>query len=181
LEGYINVGHLLLNPEQRAWHLGDPVGIRAELTGTNAEDQALAFAYSYLAIPISLPADWELPRNYALLDACRVLLDKVQDPTEVRAVYPLISGLPEDHYDGLVFTTVPPHYSELRYKADGTRTTKLQRKQLEQEESTDMAKAGGSDDSDADAPLPTAKIIEVMEDIQPSKATTPASSHMEED
>jgi hypothetical protein len=27
LEGYINVGHLLLNPEQRAWHLGDPVGI----------------------------------------------------------------------------------------------------------------------------------------------------------
>jgi hypothetical protein len=70
LEGYINVGHLLLNLEQRAWHLGDPVGIRAELTGADTEDQALAFAYSYLAIPISLPADWELPRNYTLLDAC---------------------------------------------------------------------------------------------------------------
>jgi hypothetical protein len=105
----------------------------------------------------------------------------VQDPTEAQAVYPLISGLPEDHYDGLIFTTVWPHYSELRYNADGTRTTKLQRKQLAQEESTDMAEASSSDDSDADAPPPMAKIVEVMEDIQPSKATTPASSHMEED
>ena len=54
--------------------------------------------------PTSLPADWELPHNYMLLDACRALLDKVQDPTDTRAVYPLISELPEDHYDSLIFT-----------------------------------------------------------------------------
>ena len=45
LEGYINVGHLLLNPEQRTWHLGDPIGIQAKLAGTNTEDQALAYSY----------------------------------------------------------------------------------------------------------------------------------------
>ena len=59
--------------------------------------------------------------------------------------------------------------------------TKLQCKQLEQEESTDMAEASNSEDSDADARWPTARIIEVMEDVQPSKATTPAPSRREED
>ena len=181
LEGYINMGHLLLNPEQWTWHLGDPVGIQAELAGADAEDQALALAYSYLSTPISLPADWKLPRDYTLLDVRRALLDKVQDLTDARAVYPLISELPEDHYDGLAFIAVQPNYSELCYNADGTRTTKLQCKQLEQEESTDMAEASDSEDSDADAPRPTARIIEVMEDVQPSKATTPAPSHREED
>ena len=111
----------------------------------------------------------------------RALLDKVQDPTDAQAVYPLISELPEDHYDGLVFTAVRPNYSELRYNADGTRTTKLQCKQLEQEESTDMAEASDSKDSDANAPRPTARIVKVMEDVQPSKATTPAPSCREED
>ena len=59
--------------------------------------------------------------------------------------------------------------------------TKLQCKQLEQEESTNMAEASDSEDSDADAPRPTARIVEVMEDVQPSKATTPAPSRREED
>ena len=43
-----------------------------------------------------------------------------------------------------------------------------------------MAEASDSEDSDADAPPPMARIIEVMEGVQPSKVTTPAS-RMEED
>ena len=86
----------------------------------------------------------------------------------------------KNHYDGLIFTTILPHYLELHYNADGTRTTKLQCKQLEQEESTDMAEASGSDDLDADTLPPMAKIIKVMEDIQPLKSTMPTPSHVEE-
>ena len=59
--------------------------------------------------------------------------------------------------------------------------TRLQCKQLEQEESTDMAEASDSEDSDADALQPTARIIKVMEGVQPLKVTTPAPSHREED
>jgi hypothetical protein len=165
LEGYTNVGHLLLNPKQSAWHYSDPVGLRADLSDVDNKDQALALAYLYLSIPISLPTSWELPCNYSLQDTRRALLDNVQGPTATRAIYPIISKLPEDHYDGLTFTAVCPHFSEHCYNVDGTRTTKSQRKQLEEDKSTDMAEASESNDSGIDAPPQTATVVEIMEEV----------------
>ena len=88
----------------------------------------------------------------------------------MRTVFPIILELPEDDYDGLTFSTVRPHFSEHRYNADGTRTTKLQHKQLGDCESTDMAEASESSNSAIEAPFPEAKITEIMEDVQPTEA-----------
>jgi hypothetical protein len=76
--------------------------------------------YAHLAVPISLPTDWKIPDKYSLLDARRALLDNVQGPPASHAVFPIIDELPENHYDGLTFTTIRPHYSEHHYNADGT-------------------------------------------------------------
>jgi hypothetical protein len=120
LEGYANVGNLLLNPDQHAWRHGDPVGIEADSTTFDPTDRDLALAYAHLAVPISLPTDWKIPDKYSLLDAHRALLDDIQGPPALRTVFPIIDELPENHYDGLTFTTIRPHYSEHRYNADGT-------------------------------------------------------------
>jgi hypothetical protein len=77
-----------------------------------------------------------------------------------------VSDLPENHYNGLVFSVIRPHFSEHHYNADGMRTTKLQRKQLEAGESTDMANDSGSAESEDNNSFPATKIAEVREDVQ---------------
>lgn len=177
MEGYSNVGHLLLNPKQSAWHYGDPVGLQANLSDINDKDQALALAYLYLSIPISLPTSWEAPHNYLLQDAQRALLDDMQGLTATQAVYPIISELPKDHYDGLTFTAVHPRFLEHCYNADGTQTTKLQCKQLEEDESTDMAEASKSDDLGINTPPQTATVAEIMEEVRATGTPAPAPLH----
>ena len=63
------MGQLLLNPDQLTWHHGDPVGIETDPTNLNPTGRELALAYTYLAIPISLPVEWKIPDKYSLLDA----------------------------------------------------------------------------------------------------------------
>jgi hypothetical protein len=95
---------------------------------------------------------------------------------EIWRLLPIISDLPEDHYDGLTFSVIFPHFSEHRYNANGTRTTKLQRKQMEEGESSDMANDSGSVDSEGPTTLPAAKIVEIMEDVQPTGTSALAPS-----
>jgi hypothetical protein len=83
-------------------------------------------------------------------------------------MFPIISNLPEDHHNGLTFLVVCPHFSKHHYNTDSMRTTKLQHKQLEECESSDMANDSRSVDSEGTISLPAVKIVEVMEDIQPT-------------
>jgi hypothetical protein len=61
LEGYINVGHLLQTSDGQSWRYGEPVGIKLDPEFDEAKDKALAMAYTYLGVPITLPADWRFP------------------------------------------------------------------------------------------------------------------------
>jgi hypothetical protein len=141
-----------------------------------AKDRALTMAYAYLGVHVTLPADWRFPQEYSLLEAQKALLDDIRDLATSHAKFPITSDLPEDHYDGLTFSAIRPHYSEHRYNADGMRTTKLQRKQLEKGESSDLADNSGSIDSESPVSLPVAKIMEIMEDIQPTGVSAFAPS-----
>jgi hypothetical protein len=120
LEGYVNIGHLLLNPARPSWRYSEPVGISLDPEEVKAQDQDLVLAYAYLATPISLPAGWKVPNEYSLLDARKALLNNVHAPATLQATFPCITDLPEDHYDGLLFSVIRPNYSEHRYNADGT-------------------------------------------------------------
>jgi hypothetical protein len=173
LEGYINAGHLLLNPSNWTWHFGKPIGIKLDPTDVKTLDRGLGLAYAYLAIPISLPADWKVPQRYSLQDARKALLDDLDCLTTPRATFSEITDLPEDHYNNLTFSVVRPQFSEHRYNADGTRTTKTQRKQLEEGESSDMAEDGGSIISEDDVSRPAVMITEVKEGLQPSNEPAP--------
>jgi hypothetical protein len=133
-------------------------------------------AYTYLSVPVALPADWRFPREYSLLEARKALLDDIRDLVTSHAKFPITSDLPEDHYDGLMFSVIHPHYSEHHYNTDGTRTTKLQSKQLEEGESSDLANNSGSVDSESPISLPAAKITEIMEDAQPTGVSASAPS-----
>jgi hypothetical protein len=110
--------------------------------------------------------DWRIPREYSLLEARKALLDDVKDLVTSCTTFPNVSDLPKNHYNGFVFLVIHPHFSEHRYNTDGTRTTKLQRKQLEAGESTDMADDSRSVESEDDNSFPATKIAEVMEDVQ---------------
>ena len=77
LEGYVNAGHLLLNPDETAWRYGEPVGIKFELTDAQTQNQDLALAYAYLCIPISLSTNWKVPDEYSLQDTQKALLDDI--------------------------------------------------------------------------------------------------------
>jgi hypothetical protein len=68
---------------------------------------------------------------------------------------------PKNHYDGLVFSVIRPHFSEHHYNADGMQTTKLQHKQLEADKSTNMADDSGLAESEGGNSLPVTKIAEV--------------------
>ena len=171
LKGYINIGHRLLNPESRTWRYGEPVGVELDSDTADPQDRNLALAYDFFAVPISLLPEWHSPKNYTLLDARKAFLDNVLPPASLRFTFPIITELPEDHYDGLTFSVVHPQYSEARYNADGTRTTKQQRKQQEEGKSSDMATGEDSIDSDDDLPYPPARIFEDMEEVQPGNDT----------
>jgi hypothetical protein len=84
--------------------------------------------------------------------------------------------LPKDHYNGLTFLVVHPHFPEHRYNADSTRTTKLQCKQLEEGKSSDMAEDSRSVDSEGNISPPATKIVEVMDDVQPTGVPVVAPS-----
>jgi hypothetical protein len=171
LEGYINIGHRLLNPESRTWRHGEPVGVELDSDTADPADRNLALAYNFFAVPIALSPEWHSPENYTLLDARKAFLDNVLFPASPRFTFPTITELPEDHYDGLTFSVVHPQYSEARYNADGTRTTKRQRKLQEEGESSDMATGEDSINSDDDLPYPPARIFEDMEEIRPGNVT----------
>ena len=79
----------------------------------------MALAYDFFAIP-----KWHSPENYTLLDARKAFLDNVLPPASPHFTFPIITELPEDHYDGLTFSVIHPQYSEARYNADSTWTTK---------------------------------------------------------
>jgi hypothetical protein len=142
------------------------MGIKLDPEVNEAKGRALALAYTYLSVPIVLPASWRIPREYSLLEVREALLGDVRDL--VTSCTPIISDLPEDHYHGLTFSVVRPHFLEHRYNIDGTRTTKLQHKQLEEGESSDMAKDSGSVDSEGNISPPATKIVEIMDDVQPT-------------
>ena len=76
----MNAGHLLLNPDETAWHYGEPAGIKFEPTDAQTQDRDLALVYAYLRVPISLPADWKVPDEYSLQDARKALLDDIRCP-----------------------------------------------------------------------------------------------------
>jgi hypothetical protein len=103
-----------------------------------------------------------------LLEAQKALLDDVRDLATPQTMFPIISDLPEDHYDGLTFSVICPHFSEHHYNANGTRTTKLQHKQMEEGKSSNMANDSRSVDLQGPTTLPAAKIVEIMEDVQPT-------------
>ena len=126
----------------------EPIGIKLDPDGDEAKDGALAMAYAYLGVPVAPSVDLRIPRAYSLREAREVMLDDVRDFVASRTTFPIISDLAEDRYDGLTFLVVRPRFSNHRYNADGTRTTKLQRKQLEEGESSDMVDDSGSVDSE---------------------------------
>jgi hypothetical protein len=65
-----------------------------------------------------------------------------------------------------MFSDVRPNYPKHRYMADGTRHTKQQRKDYEEGESSDMVNAEGSaDDEGTSLPIPSSKIVKVMEGV----------------
>jgi hypothetical protein len=101
------------------------------------------------------------------------LLDDLDCLTTLRATFSDITDLPEDHYDNLPFLVVHPQFSEHCYNADGTWTTKMQCKQLEEGEGSDMAEDRGSIISKDEVSRPAAKIMEVMEGLQSSKEPAP--------
>jgi hypothetical protein len=144
------------------------MGIKLDPEVDETKDRALAMAYMYLSVPIALPAHWRILREYSLLEARKALLDNIQDLVTSCTMFPIISDLPKDHYDSLTFSVIHPHFSKHHYNANSMRTTKLQHKQLEECESSNMANDSGSVDSEDAISLPAAKIMEVMEDIQPT-------------
>jgi hypothetical protein len=173
LEGYVNACRLLLNPENKNWFYGEPIGIHLDPTTSDERDQGLVWAYSFLALPISCPAEWAIPDSYNLQEARASLLSEERGSEPNRLSFPVIEELPGDDYDALMFSDVRPDYPEHRYMADGTRRTKQQRKDYDEGESSDMVNAtlSAGDESD-EATFPPEKIKEVMEDIQPTGAPT---------
>jgi hypothetical protein len=143
------------------------MGIKLGLEVNEVKGRALALAYVYLGVPIALPAGWRIPREYSLLEAREALLGNVRDLVTSCTSFPIISDLPEDHYNGLTFSVVRPHFPEHCYNTDGTRTTKLQHKQLEEGESSDMAEDSGSVDLEGNVSPPAMKIMEIMDNVQP--------------
>ena len=148
LEGYINIGQLLRTSDERSWRYGKPIGIKLDPDGDEAKDAALAMAYAYLGVPVAPSVDLRIPRAYSLREAREVMLDNVRDFVASCTTFPIISDLAEDRYDGLTFLVVCPRFSNYHYNADGTRTTKLQCKQLEEGESSNMVDDSGSVDSE---------------------------------
>jgi hypothetical protein len=176
LEGYINISHLLRTANGQSWHYGKPVGIKLDPEVDKVKGRALALAYAYLSVPITLAAGWRIPQEYSLLEAREALLGNVRDLVTSHTSFPIISDLPEDHYNGLTFSVVCPHFPEHHYNADSMRTTKLQHKQLEEGESSDMAEDSGSVDLEGNISPPTMKIVEVMDDVQPTGVPVVAPS-----
>jgi hypothetical protein len=115
---YINIGHLLQTSDGQTWHHGEPMGIKLDSEVNETKDQALAIAYAYLGIPIVLPAHWRILHKYSLVEAWKALLDNVRDLVASCMMFPIVSDLPEDHYNGLIFSVVCPHFSEHHYNAD---------------------------------------------------------------
>jgi hypothetical protein len=94
----------------QTWCHGEPIGIKLDLEVEGTKDKALAVVYVYLGIPITLPAGWSIPCEYSLLEARKALLDNVWDLVASCVMFPIV--LPEDHYDGLTFSVIHPHFSE---------------------------------------------------------------------
>ena len=169
LDGYVNACYRLLNPGGPGWTCSEPVGINFDPTTADDNDRSLALAYAYLKVPISLPSSWAIPENYSVHDARAALFSDGRGSAKGRLSFATLPDLPETDPDTLTFTRVRPNYSEHRYNADGSRLTKQQCKEQEQEESTDMAEDEGSEiGSIGDAPFPADKITEVMEEEQPT-------------
>jgi len=177
LEGYVNAGRLLLNPEKKNWFYSDPIGIFLDPATCKERDRSLALAFSFLALPINCPAEWVIPDNYDLSEARAALLSEGRGSVPNQLSFPTIEELPGNDYDALMFCDVRPNFSERRYMPDGTRLTKQQRKDYDDGESSDMANAALSvNEDDEEEPFPS-KITEVMEDVQPTGE--PASQPLE--
>ncbi len=165
LDGYTNVCQLLLEPANKEWACGEPIGIKMDLANADDQDRELAIAYAYLKVPIELPGDWVIPGNYSLRDAQAALLSEGRGSVVGRLNFPVVQELPGDDYDALVFSDVRPNFSVHRYNADGSRLTKQQRKEQNDEESSDMFENEGSEKS-PEGDTPAGKFTEVMEDVQ---------------
>jgi hypothetical protein len=111
LEGYTNVCQLLLEPANKEWACGEPIGIKFDLVNADSQDRELAVAYAYLKVPIELPSDWVIPSNYSLHDAQAALLSEGHGSVSGRLAFPVIQVLPGDDYDALVFSNVWPKFS----------------------------------------------------------------------
>ncbi len=108
-------------------------------------------------MPINLPSNWKIPSQYSLRD--------VQ-----------VEQLPGDNYDALVFSDIRPNFPSHRYSADGMHLTKQQRKDQAEEISSDMYENEGSGSEPVEN-VPSGKITEVMEDIQPTGTLVLQSFH----
>lgn len=171
LAGYINACHLLLNPGNKNWFCGEPIGIQFDPSNPDERDKGLVLAYVFLAIPVNRPDTWNFPDHYGLREARAALLSEGRGSETGRLAFPSIEGLPGTDYDALMFSDVRPNYPEHRYMADGTRRSKQQRKDYEEGESSDMVDAIGSADEESEIPpIASGKIVEVMEDVQPTPA-----------
>jgi hypothetical protein len=167
LEGYTNACYQFLHPGGSEWPCGKPIGFESNLTDADDGDRDLALAYSFLQIPILLPDSWIIPDDYTLQKAQAAILSDGRGSTTGHRSFIPIAELPGDDYDALEFSIVRPNYSEHRYNGDGTRLTKQQRKEHDEGESTDMVEDEGSEiGSIGDAPFPSDKIVEIMEDVQ---------------
>ena len=167
LDGYTNVCQSLLETAEKEWACGEPIGIKFDLANADSRDRELAIAYAYLKVPIELPSDWVIPRNYSLLNAQAALLSEGRGSVMGCLAFSVIPELPGDDYDALVFSDVRPNFSTHRYNADGLRLTKQQRKEQNDEESSDMYEDDGSETSPK-GDAPAGKITEIMEDVQPT-------------
>lgn len=173
LDGYVNACHQLLHPGSKEWPCGDPLGIEFEHATAHPKNRDLALAYVFLNIPLTLPSTWAIPVNYSLHDAQAALLSEGRGSATGRLTFDTIFELPGDDHDALDFGQVRPNYSMHRYNSDGSRLTKQQRKDIADEESSDMANDEGSDiEPREDALFPSDKIVEIMDDVQPTGEPT---------
>ena len=161
----MNTCYRLRHPDKDDWPCGEPVGIEFDPVNANDKDKELALAYAFLKVPIKLPDSWAIPENYSLQEAQAALFSEGQGSATGRLTFSTILELPETDHDALVFSRVRPQCPEHRYNTDGSRLTKLQRKEHNDGESTDMAEDEGSEVGSAgDAPFPADKIVEITED-----------------